>query len=55
MKTLHCDLDLANLTIINNKFFQYFRQINYKTLEILQQKSKIMTKIQQNFYIMLRD
>ena len=55
MKISHCDSNFAKLTIIDNKFFQYFRRINHEILKIFQQKSEIMTKIRQNFHTMLRN
>ncbi len=54
MGTPHYGSDLADMAIISSRFLQYFRRINHETLEILQQKSKIMARIRQDFHTMLR-
>jgi hypothetical protein len=54
MGTSHCGSGLADLTVIGSRFLQYFRRVNHGTLEILQQKSEVMTRIRQDFHTMLR-
>jgi len=54
MGTPHCGSGLAELALIGSKFLQYFRRVNHGTLEILQQKSEVMTRIRQDFHTMLR-
>ena len=43
------------MAVIGSKFLQYFRRVNHGTLEILQQKSEVMTRILQDFHAVLRD
>ena len=54
MGTPHCGSDLAELAVIGSRFLQYFRRVNHETLGILQQKSEVMARIQQEFHTMLR-
>ena len=54
MGTPYCDSDLADLAVIDSRFLQYFRRVNHRTLEILQQKSEVMARIRQDFHTMLR-
>lgn len=54
MEAPHCGSGLAEWAVIDSRFLQYFWRVNQQTLEILEQKSEIMTRIRQDFHMMLR-
>ena len=55
MGTPHCGTDLADWARVGSQFLRYFQQVNWGTLEVLQHKSEVMSRIRQDFHTMLRE